>query len=64
VYVWSPEYIWVVYAARVHVQAAYTRIRLFSWLRSIRDCVCVYYCRTYYEAVCAGGEGDSEGHVL
>ena len=26
-------------------------------------CVCVYYCRTYYK-LCAGGEGDSEGHVL
>jgi hypothetical protein len=25
--------------------------------------VCVYYCRTYYKAVC-GGEGDSEGRVL
>jgi hypothetical protein len=24
-------------------------------------CVCVYYCRTYYKAVCGGGEGDSEG---
>jgi hypothetical protein len=27
-------------------------------------CVYVYYCRTYYKAVCRGGEGDSEGHVL
>jgi hypothetical protein len=39
VYVWSPVYIWVVDAARVHVQAAYTgtrarhRLRLFSRLR-------------------------------
>ena len=24
----------------------------------------VYYCRTYYIAVCGGLEGDSEGHVL
>jgi hypothetical protein len=29
-----------------------------------RPCVCVYYCRTYYKAVCAGGGGASEGHVL
>jgi len=26
--------------------------------------LCVYYCRTYYMAVCGGWEGDSEGHVL
>ena len=37
VYVWSPAYIWVVYVARVHVHAAYTRLRLFSRLRGIRD---------------------------
>jgi hypothetical protein len=27
------------------------------------DKVCVYYCRTYYKAVCGGGGGDSERHV-
>ena len=26
-------------------------LRIFFW------CVCVYYCRTYYKAVCGGGGG-------
>ena len=28
------------------------------------ECVCVYYCRTYYKAVRGGGEEESGGHVL
>jgi hypothetical protein len=26
--------------------------------------VCVYYCSTYYKAVCGGGGGNNVGHVL
>jgi hypothetical protein len=25
--------------------------------RAVQGCVCVYYCRTYYKAVCGGGTG-------
>jgi len=28
------------------------------------ECVCVYYCRTYYKTVRGGGEEESGGHVL
>ena len=35
------------------------------WQRdSVSECVCVYYCRTYYKAVRGGGEEESGGHVL
>ncbi len=46
-----------------HVQRDYEPRPVWTSLRgemedmSVRVCVCVYYCRTYYKAVCGGGGG-------
>jgi hypothetical protein len=63
--IWSSNWSWRARIANAATSGIHDLHNNSNWGLGA-DCgagVCVYYCRTYYKAVCAG-EGDSEGHVL
>ena len=47
-----------------HCTATVMVMRTRHGHRQDHECVCVYYCRTYYKAVRGGGEEESGGDVL